>query len=91
MKALVALVAVVSLLAGCGGSGSSSGSGLEFSDRTAFESYVAGYLAVDSVSCDKTSETAARCTDPDGQVVLVLCETADEVGGNNCTISRPDE
>jgi hypothetical protein len=86
--ALAAVFAAVGIAAGCGDTSGSSP--LTFKDKKAFETYVAGALSVERVSCAKTSHTAARCKTPGGRTALVLCETADAGGGHNCTISYKD-
>jgi hypothetical protein len=62
-----------------------------FTDEKAFESYVAGYLGVQSVDCKKLEATKATCTTDEGREVIVLCLSADAEGGNDCTITYKSE
>lgn len=79
--------AVVMALAGCGSSGNSDGFH-DTANQQRFQDYVAGYLAVDSVTCHKTNKTDAECTTSDGNKILVLCKSADSNGSHDCAITR---
>lgn len=87
MKKLLCLLPLALSISACGGQAQSAktdNTQTGFANRVAFESYVAGSLALTSVSCNKTSPTSARCLDPDGNLIIVLCETPE---GDNCTIA----
>jgi hypothetical protein len=79
--------------AGCGGGSkpATTDYSTTFHNKTAVETAIANYLHVERVSCVKKSATTTECTAPDRTVYLVLCKTADVIGGPGCTISRKNE
>jgi hypothetical protein len=56
-----------------------------FENKTAFEAYVAGYLHLRSVSCQKLSDRIADCLGSDHRRYVVACE---KPHGRDCVIRR---
>lgn len=80
-RALTATLAALALLA----TASPAIAGDGFKNRTEFQAYVAGYLHIGSVSCDKLNARVADCLGSDHHRYVVACATP---GGERCIIRR---
>lgn len=85
----IALICIFVLTSFAGFTGCGGNSSHQFSDQTAFESYIAGALGTDArdVHCTKTSTTTATCQTDLG-TINIKCAWADSSGGHDCTYRK---